>query len=129
MTRSNVELNKSERDPDDTDWRIWANQLLNDIEGVSNERSKYGLTSRGLKKLIDGLLYPIKKDLNEGVITTRLAFIHCLLKELACIAMKHSSDTREHAIATDLYRIWESQLTTSTTASYCSTPKEARVTE
>ncbi|VDP96191.1 unnamed protein product [Trichobilharzia regenti] len=91
--------------------------------------NRYGLTSRGLKKLIDGLLYPIKKDLNEGVITTRLAFIHCLLKELACIAMKHSSDTREHAIATDLYRIWESQLTTSTTASYCSTPKEARVSD
>ncbi|KAK4467242.1 hypothetical protein MN116_009058 [Schistosoma mekongi] len=108
-------------DCNDNSWFSWANQLLSDGERIvsikiSSDESVIlsprfrSHASSDLKELVRELLAPVINNLNNGSISSKMQFVHCLLSVLAHAAMTRVSNTIRNRIAIELYRHWSQQL-------------------
>ncbi|CAH8461523.1 unnamed protein product [Schistosoma turkestanicum] len=121
LNASSTEKNFN-NDCGDISWYSWANQLLSSGERIvstlisSDElmvlspRFKNHTSPSDLKELVHELLDPIMNDLNNGLIKSKLQFIHKLLCILAHTVMTRASNTIRNLIAMELYHQWSEQL-------------------
>ncbi|CAH8833888.1 unnamed protein product [Trichobilharzia szidati] len=140
LNTSSIETSVDDTSSHDSDWRSWASQLLGDSERIVNTlmsknerlvlspRSKNQLSESQIKELIDELLDPVASDLNKGLVTSKLQFIHRLLHQIAETRMIRPSNTIRHRIAIELYEQWVQQLQIDVPEpSFTSTPNYSNV--
>ncbi|CAH8833882.1 unnamed protein product [Trichobilharzia szidati] len=140
LNTSSIETSVDNTSSHDSDWRSWASQLLSSGERIVNTlmsknerlvlspRSKNQLSESQIKELIDELLDPVASDLNKGLVTSKLQFIHRLLHQIAETRMIRPSNTIRHRIAIELYEQWVQQLQIDVPEpSFTSTPNYSNV--